>query len=312
MTKKKSANTQKWYTEQDAHGASSKFGQMIGDAFADVVITFISEYLTSAYPDFVLLAPEVGKTTVKLEMFGGTSRQLDNVIAPKDSNDPVALFESKWLKDARHHNDKGAWILQLKEVRKKYPSVRGAAAILAGYWTEGVGVMFKSEAGVQMVLVAGDEQIYSTLQEPINKFTKKHKLPNFLFDVREIRESLPRPHDLANCLVEMKASGELQVIAAGWLDFSMQVQNKTLILGRNRIKAVIDSLLSPLPSNPRPWRFEIAMEIDTGNIIYEEFDDIEDVIGFVHLYHNNPQAILEKITPKPRPSIEPEESENNK
>lgn len=312
MTKKKSTNTQKWYTEQEAHGAASKFGQLIGNAFADVVIDVIRKHLVSEYPNHILLEPEEGKKLVKLEMFGGTSRQLDNVIAPRDSNDPVALFESKWLKDARHHNDKGAWILQLKEVRKKYPSVRGAAAILAGYWTEGVGVMFKSEAGVQMVLVASDEQIYSTLQEPVNRFMKRHKLPEFVFNVQEIQDSLPRPHDLANCLVEMKASGELQAIAAGWLDFSTQVQDKALILGRNRIKAVIDSLLSHLPLNPRPRRFEIAMEIDTGNIIYEEFDDIEDVMGFIHLYHNNPQAILEKITPRPRLSIDPEDSENNK
>jgi hypothetical protein len=77
---------------------------------------------------------------------------------------------SKWLKDARHHNDKGAWILQLREISKQYSTVRGAVAILAGYWTEGVGLMLESNAGVRMILVATDEEVYSTLQQPLNEY----------------------------------------------------------------------------------------------------------------------------------------------
>jgi hypothetical protein len=301
MPKIKLPQKPKWYTEQDAHGASSKWGQMIGDAFANAVIILIENHLAMNHPQFVLLEPIEGKTVVRLEMFGGTSRQLDNVIAPKNSDEPIALFESKWLKDARHHNDKGAWILQLKEVRKKYPTVRGAVAILAGYWTEGVGVMFKSEAGVQTVLVATDSEVYSTLQEPINQVLRKHGLPTIAFDVEVIRNSLPRPHDLANALIELKSNGSLDIIAATWFSFAKGVgENNQIIIGGDLIKSSIDSLLDSLPENPQVKRLEIALEIDTGNIIYHEFDDEEAALEFIQTYFRNPQAILNKITPKQR------------
>jgi hypothetical protein len=110
------------YTANSAGPAASKFGQMIGDAFANAVIDLIAEYLTEHFPEYTLLSG------VRLKMFGGTLREMDNIIAPKDSDDPVALFESKWLKDGRHHNDKGAWILQFREIHKNYATVRGAVA----------------------------------------------------------------------------------------------------------------------------------------------------------------------------------------
>jgi hypothetical protein len=302
MAKKKSNKQQKWYTERDSHGASSKFGQIIGEAFADVIVEFLSGYVAEQHPTYSLLEPEVGRRLIKLEMLGGTFRQLDNVIIPKDSNDPVALFETKWLKDARHHNDKGAWILQLKEIRKKYPSVRGAVAVLAGYWTEGVGVMFQSEAGVKMVLVATDDEVYSTLQSPLDDFLRKHNLPPLPLDAEIIRESLPRAWDVANCLIELKNTGQLYSIAATWLNFVReQSEDGNQIQGRDRVKRAIDELLSPLPEAPRIKQFEIALQIETGNVIYAEFKDSEELCEFIQKYLQNPQAILDKITPKKRP-----------
>jgi len=301
MAKKKSDKQQKWYTERDAHGASSKFGQIIGEAFADVIVEFLSGYVAERYEDYTLLEPEKGRRLIKLEMLGGTFRQLDNVIIPKDSNDPVALFETKWLKDARHHNDKGAWVLQLKEIRKKYPSVRGAVAILAGYWTEGVGVMFQSEAGVKMVLVATDDEVYSTLQTPLDDFLSQQNLPSMVLDTEVIRESLPRAWDVANCLIGLKNSGQLYSIAATWLDFIReQLEDGSSIQGRDRVKRAIDELLSPLPETPKIKQFEIALQIETGNVIYAEFKDSEELCEFIQNYLQNPQAILDKITPKKR------------
>jgi hypothetical protein len=303
MAQKPKAEKSTWYTEnKNQHGAASKFGQMIGDAFAAVVIDFIYEYLSSAHSEYILLEPDKGKKLVKLEMMGGTSRQMDNVITPKNSNDPVALFESKWLKDARHHNDKGAWILQLKEMRKRYPTVRGAAANLAGYWTEGVGVMFKSEAGIKMVLVATDDEVYSTLQEPLNIFLEKHDLPALVLDAAEIQQSLPRPWDLANCLMGLKETGELASIAKTWLNFLRDTAPEgTRTYGKDLIQKAIDELLSPLPEQPQVQTLEIALQIDTGNTIYQEFKDVEEAMDFIQAYFQNPQAILKKITPKTAP-----------
>lgn len=137
----------KIYTEAD-RGAADKFGQLIGEAFEKAAITLIKDNLSLAHKEYELLEPKKGRSKVKLEMLSGSLRQLDTVIMAKDSDDPVALLETKWLKDARHHNDKGAWILQLREIKKKHATVRGAAAVLAGYWTEGVRVVLMSEGGV--------------------------------------------------------------------------------------------------------------------------------------------------------------------
>lgn len=289
----------KTYTELTAHGAASKFGQLIGDAFADVVFNLIGEHLRSTHPEYILLEPQTGKHLVKLEMFGGTFRQMDNVIVPKHSADPVALFESKWLKDGRHHNDKGAWILQLKEVRKRYPSVRGAVANLAGFWTEGVAVMFEKEGKIKMVLVATDEEIYGTIQAPLNEYLANHDLEPLTLDVIEIRDSLPRAWDLANCLIELKASGALDAIAVTWLNFQRtEGKDKQEITGRHLVTGAIDQLLEPLPSNPKVETLEIALQISTGNTIYREFRDAEEAMQFIQTYFTTPKLILDEITPK--------------
>ncbi len=78
----------------------------------------LGEYLNEAHSEYEILAPVEGKKLLRLEMLGGTPTQLDTVIAPLHSDDPVALLETKWLKEARHHNDKGAWIMQLKAIRE--------------------------------------------------------------------------------------------------------------------------------------------------------------------------------------------------
>lgn len=209
-------------------------------------------------------------------------------------------MDSKWLKDARHHNDKGTWILQLKEVRKKYLTVRGAVAILAGYWTEGVGVMFKTEGGVEMVLVAKDDEVYGSLQDAVNDYTRVHQIEELILDARSIRQRLPRPDDLARCLIDLKAYGRLSSIAQSWLQFPRTTfPDGSILIGSDLIIAAIENLLSPLPTNPQVRAFEITLQISTGNTIHQEFSDPEQAVDFIQQHFSNPKAILEKITPEP-------------
>lgn len=286
----------KKFDESDAHGAASKFGQLIGQAFAGAVVNCIEAYLERLHKDqYKLLEPDEGKKLVRMKMFGGTSRQMDNVIVPAHSIDPVALFESKWLKDARHHNDKGAWILQLKEIRKKYPTVRGAVAILAGYWTSGVGVMFETEAGVETVLVATDQQVYQTLQTEINNVLNTLGLAAIdLSDTAAIRNTLPRSWDLANVLQQLEQSGALATIAGNWFGFEDEQGNN----GITRVENAIASLLSPLPETVRVVKLELAFQIETGNTIYHEVSDMEEARELMDLYFANPAEILKIITPR--------------
>jgi hypothetical protein len=284
------------YTPQTAGSAASKFGQMIGEAFERVVFEYIQSYLANAHADYEILAPEKGRQIVTLETLSGTPRRLDTVIVSKESIDPVALLETKWLKDARHHNDKGAWILQLREVSRQYPTVRGAAAVLAGYWTEGVGIMLASNAKVKMVLVATDSEVYSTLQLGLNAYLGAE---SFELNPVIMRQSYPNAHLLANFLIELEERDQLDTLAATWLNFTREVSadGKT-ISGADKINHALDDLLSPLPANPNIQKFEIGLEISTGNMIYEEFDDVEALIEFIKSYYGNPQAILNRISPR--------------
>lgn len=284
------------YTSGDGRSAASKFGQLIGEAFEKAVFTFIHQYLETHHPEYEILQSEEQARKVTLDMMGGSARQMDTIIAPKGISDPIALLESKWLKDARHHNDKGAWILQLREVKKKYPTIRGAVAVLAGYWTEGVGIMLMSEGGIHMVWVATDEEVYSTLQPYLDDFLGEN---TFVLDAHEMRVRYPRPWDLANFLTHLKGTGKLDVLAANWLDFTRDAREEKILRGTDLIASAISDLVSPLNQPPKPRQFQIAVQIDTGNTIYEEFADIEEAFNFMMKY-NNPDEILKRITPRKR------------
>ena len=61
---------------------------------------------------------------------------------------------------------------------------------------------------------------------------------------------------------------------------------------------------SPKNTSPEHLKIEkvmITLHIDTGNRLYDEFDNIEDALEFVMTYYQNPQAIRDKITPRKRP-----------
>jgi hypothetical protein len=288
-----------FYTPDSSGSAASKFGQMIGEAFEQAVLGLIQDYLTSVHPHYEILAPDTGRQIIALKTFGGTPRQIDAVIAARDSNDPVALLETKWLKDARHHNDKGAWILQLREIRKQYATVRGAAAILAGYWTEGVGVLLDTNAGIRMILVATDEEVYRTLQMPLNDYLRRVGAEPFTLDSQIMRKRYPRAYDLANFLLDLHRSGRLGDLARQWLYFERARDARGQPLyGADRVKQVLDELLAPPPSHPQIQRFEIALQIETGNVIYEEFTDIESAMEFMRIYYANPDAIRDRISPR--------------
>lgn len=286
-----------FYSQDDATNAASKFGQMIGETLERSVIDYISGYLNESYPDYCVLQPQEGLHRLTLEMLGGVSRQMDTVIATRLSDNPVALLETKWLKDGRHHNDKGAWILQLREVKKKYSTIRGAAAILAGYWTDGVGLMLMSEGGIKMVIIASDKQVYESLQAYIDSYTDRHNLGSLKLVVAQCRNRYPRAWVLANTLIDM-GEDRLKEVSDTWLGFVRRVgdQGKE-ICGRDLINKAIDDLLSPLPPNPRISKFELSIQIDTGNTIYLECADYEEALEFLQLYQQDPRNIIEKITP---------------
>jgi len=73
------------------------------------------------------------------------------------------------------------------------------------------------------------------------------------------------------------------------------------VTGGDLVKRAIDELLAPLPEEPQIVSFEISLQIDSGNTIYQEFQDMEDALEFIREYFGNPSAILARITPKKNP-----------
>lgn len=159
-------------------------------------------------------------------------------------------------------------------------------------------MMFESEGGVKMVLVATDNEVYSTLQPFVDDFCRRHNEPAITLDAVQIRQSLPRSWDLANCLIELQTNDKLTEIAQAWLQFARKIDEAgNTLLGGDLIKLAIDDLLSPLPSNPKIAKFEIALQIDTGNTLYREFTDVEEALNFIQTYFQSHDAILREINP---------------
>jgi len=68
-------------------------------------------------------------------------------------------------------------------------------------------------------------------------------------------------------------------------------QDKTLLS-----KQATDESHALLPNTPPVQEIEISLQIDTGNIRYQEFADIEKAADFVRTYYRNPEKILRRIT----------------
>jgi len=295
--------------DNNQHGRISHVGQLIGEEFENAVIKLIKSHLRKNHPLYVLLRPDEGKKLLTLHMPGGISRQLDTVVAPKGSDDPVALLETKWLKDGRHWSDKGAWILQLREMRKNYPTVRGAAAILAGYWNEGVRVLLQNQGGgIEMILLATDKEIYQSIQPHLDKVLGKN---SFELNARKIRGRFPEQYvDIFDdFLIAFKDSKELDKLAKAWLNFPRLDNDGHEVAGKQLVKNALDNLLRPLPPNPKINNFEITFEIETGNLIYRKFKDIEELLDFINENTSDPKKILDQITPKPSKKQIGEQSE---
>ncbi len=156
--------------------------------------------------------------------------------------------------------------------------------------------MFRSEGGVHSALVATDEEIYSTLQNPINEVLATLNLPPFVFDARLIRKRLPRSEDMQRALMILKQSGQLADIASTWLYFPRLVEGRA-IMGKDLILEIFNDLLAQ-PTRVNSKRMSLTMEVTTGNLLHFEADDMELMFEFIKTYWGNSDAILDKITPK--------------
>lgn len=138
---------------------ASSLGQWIGAIVSDGT-TQIWEEILCERKDFKLKKPEAGKSRTYLSNTRGQEKEIDDIICDS-SGRPIIISESKWLKDARHLNDKGAWVALMSEVKQQNISVKGAVSILAGPWDAGGNTDALNHV-VQVVLIKTDD-VYDLL-----------------------------------------------------------------------------------------------------------------------------------------------------
>ncbi len=144
-----------------ATSSASSLGQWIGAIISNGV-TLVWNDILSDYDDYKLLKPEKDKKNTYLPNTRGQNKEIDDIICNSDK-DPIIISESKWLKDARHLNDKGAWVALMSEIKQQNTSVKGAISVLAGPWDSGGNIDALNHV-VQVVLIK-TEDVYQLLRE---------------------------------------------------------------------------------------------------------------------------------------------------
>lgn len=124
----------------DTQNPGSALGEAMGACMEAALARFIEPIAYEHHSRLMTKGPinvKTGKHT-KLLMFDefGTKYSIDGVIL-NESNQPLILLESKYIRYKKHNRDKGSWICHAHgEVRRFYSSIRSSIAILAGNWSK--------------------------------------------------------------------------------------------------------------------------------------------------------------------------------
>ena len=128
---------------------ASALGEAIGDSMEKALENLLTDiadkygyyYLTSG-----VRKTRSGKNPKKLLMSDnfGNEYNIDGVLA-NQSMQPLIIFESKYIRYKKHNRDKGSWICNAHSaIRRRYHSIRGSIAILAGSWSGSSLAMMRS------------------------------------------------------------------------------------------------------------------------------------------------------------------------
>ena len=148
---------------------ASALGQKIGETFDEAVLRLLKKYVDEL--GFDLLQAEEGKKLVHLTPVHGISKQVDHVIVEKGRRDPLVVVEIKRLKNSRHIYDKGGCIGGMEKILYQNPTVRGAMAVLAGYWSSRILQQIQYSRQITAIVMATTEEVYSIFARYGVKYT---------------------------------------------------------------------------------------------------------------------------------------------
>ncbi len=133
-------------------------GYIVDDGTAAVLDEIVNELVKETGKKYVA-APQKGEKTIRLKNSLGQNKQIDHAI--KDNNIYKLIVESKWLKDQRHLNDKGSWILMMGDILFENKNLKGIVVVLAGPW-ESMRSVIEKRAEAVMVPT---QEVYDCLSE---------------------------------------------------------------------------------------------------------------------------------------------------
>lgn len=237
----------------------------LGEALGDLMEERIGEILKKSGSKHGCFVDTHGKRkgvrerkTLKLEDAWGISHGLDFVVEDSEeeavAGNPLAVIESKFLKDAKHNWDKGSRLAVAHyNLERTYPTLNKSVAVLAGIWTDNSLDMIRS-FGVDIIRVKKKEWIKATKEFGIN----------------------------------IEWGKEMDVARKSWDKFCNLSQNETEELKEKlvepvekQIKEIIPEALEAEKAEETISRIELGLHTDTENFYFVPFDSIEEVTEFL-------------------------------
>lgn len=245
-----------------AESPASSLGQWIGGIVSSGV-TQVLETILSTNNQYGLMKPATGKKRTTLPNARGQQKEIDDVVC-NSQGQPIVLSESKWLKDARHLNDKGAWVALMSEVKQANPTVKGIIAVLAGPWSAGGNVDALNK--IVKVVPIGIAEVYTLLSTY-----------GVAIEINTTRNIYLNPKDALDtllALVEEKASEGVHQIATMGLELVGPHQDE--------IRKAIDDIIA-LPDD---LDMVDIVDITEVAVVYKTRDGVE----FRELYGSTEEA----------------------
>ncbi len=122
-------------------------GYIVDDGTAVILDEIVGELVKETGRKFIAV-PQKGDKTIRLKNSLGQDKQIDHAI--KESAVYKLIVESKWLKDQRHLNDKGSWILMMGDILLENKNLKGIVVVLAGPWESMRSVIEKRAEAVMV------------------------------------------------------------------------------------------------------------------------------------------------------------------
>ena len=151
-------------------------GSAIGEAIGSTIEKALHKSLSKICTDlnFELITTGSSKqesrsSTKKLLISDeeGVKYNLDGIVV-NSRRQPIILLESKWIRYKKHNRDKGSWIANShREIKKRYPTIRGSLALLAGEWSKPSLEMLE-QAQITVIRIEFDEVANRLLKDGID------------------------------------------------------------------------------------------------------------------------------------------------